>query len=466
LLTELSAKTGLSPSGKDFLIAALDPMHDSQLQNLMGWPDVESAPSIVRCVKQSLPIVMPTGLSTTTWDCYINTWPYLDALPQIQSSRNNNLLGATTDTAAPFTSGGVSVFAVSGGGTCTPGASGSPQVGNLSLDSSYTQGTGRLIGMGLEVVNTTSDLNKQGLCTVYRVPQPHTDPATFSGTLLDIVTGFNSAANTMLSGELSRMPPTNVADAMLYSGSRQWKASDGSYQVVSFIGQDNPPKNVSYDQPLLSLTDDIVGRNANTAVPTYLPGAYVSAASAQAILPGVKLTPTHMSGVIFSGLSTTTTLNLNVNMYYETFPSISEKSILVLAKPSCNYDPVALEFLSRTLNVLPVGVPAYMNGFGDWFADIVDTLANFAAPIGMLLGGPAGAALGATIGNVGRAVSKVTRTNYPAPPAGPQVFSKPIPTMASQARKQAPIPPRRTSSLRPMPPARTSSRKKKKKTVL
>jgi hypothetical protein len=215
------------------------------------------------------------------------------------------------------------------------------------------------------------------------------------------------------------LPPTTIAQAMLFSGSRQWKAAEGSYSVVAFLGQDNPPIAVSYDQPIFLTQQDTIPLNYSS----FLLGT--PATSALGSQP-VRLTPTHMSGVIYSGLSASSTLTLNLNFYYETFPSSSTSQLVTLAKPSCVYDPEALGFLSKTLNRLPVGVPAYMNAEGSWFSDIVDTLASFAGPIGAALGGPAGGALGMALGGAGKALS-----HYLTAPGG---FQGPGPNEESARR--------------------------------
>jgi len=219
-----------------------------------------------------------------------------------------------------------------------------------------------------------------------------------------------------VNGTLYNMPPSSLAQAMLLSGSRQWKAIDGAYVVVPFLGQDNPPTVVSYTQPFFE--GNALDTDADVVNTTTLcgPEAIIGGTSTQpAIWEGVRLEPTHMAGIIFTGLSPTSTLTLNVNMYYETFPS-PYSELVTLARPSCVYDSAALELLSSVLSSVPVGVPAGENWDGEWWADIVDLLLPLAPAVGAVLGGPAGAALGSVATGVGSSISSYMRA--PASTAG------------------------------------------------
>jgi len=84
--------------------------------------------------------------------------------------------------------------------------------------------------------------------------------------------------------------------------------------------------------------------------------------------------------MIFSGLNQNSTLNLQWNCYLESFPDYGDKTIAVLAQPSCVYDSMALHLLSECINTLPVGVEASMNPMGEWFAEVVSDIANFVSP--------------------------------------------------------------------------------------
>jgi hypothetical protein len=297
---------------------------------------------------------------------------------------------------------------------------------------------GRLIGMGIEAVNTTAEIYKQGTTTVYRLPLSHKSSSVYA--IPNTTSGFSYVSATSYPA-----PPRTVAEAMLLAGSRQWKASEGAYCVVPFMGQDNPPVATSYEQPwFLYPNQDFPGSSPLPNNNAFLGPTLVTTGVANtqpAIVKGFRHENTHMAGMIFAGLSDQSTITLNWNVYYESFPTPSS-DLVTLARPSCVYDPVALELLSRVLNEVPVGVPADMNWDGEWFANIVNKLSDFAPMIGTALGGPAGGALGAAIGTAGKALGGYLAA--PSPNAGVQ-------KVVVQAKKQQP----KVTIVREPRPART-----------
>ncbi len=370
-LQTLEARAGLTRCGKDWLIASLDPMHDTRLDNLEGWPDLETASSVVRCIKQSVTVATNQGASAN-WDCHVVQWPWLDSLNSKRWLRSgasgaNRILDTPLGT---FNAGGLQIYGMPADGDLDITAGG---IAELTIDPEFSQGPGRVVGMGFEVVNTTAEISQQGLVTVYRQNQPHPFPTTFS----TITAG--GVVDVPFTGHLVVSPPVDTATALLIPGSRQWKAKEGCYVVQSFVGQDNPPLTVNYEAPIISTQDDDCASVNSSQV--YAPATGLLGTTGQAgINVATKIYPIHMGGAIFTGLSASTTLTINWVVYYETFPNPSEQGILVLATPSAPYDPVALELFSHTLMKMPVGVPAIENAEGDWFDGLM-TFIRDAAPI-------------------------------------------------------------------------------------
>jgi len=87
------------------------------------------------------------------------------------------------------------------------------------------------------------------------------------------------------------------------------------------------------------------------------------------------------SGVWYTGLSQTTTLTINWNVYIERFPSQLDIDLVVLARPSPTYDPKAMQFISECIRHLPPGVMVGDNDTGSWFADLIQTGADYVAPL-------------------------------------------------------------------------------------
>lgn len=238
----------------------------------------------------------------------------------------------------------------------------------VGLPAAYCKGKSRLIGLGTEITNTTSDFYKQGTCTVYRYPQGDMDAK---------VRRFKAVPNAAVSTQQITFQPSTLATAMLLSGTRQWKAAEGAYIVAAFNDEQNLALPAEYRQPVLypSTEDDIAG--VNNTFPIMLPFT-VEGLEAASWTPN-RWAPINTGGCILTGLSEQTTLTVTVNAYVELFPTPAEPELVVLAKPSAAYDPLAMTMITRALESMPVGVPAADNGFGDWFAGLIS---EFAEPIG------------------------------------------------------------------------------------
>jgi len=446
LFRRFADRAGLSMEGRDFLVANLDPMHDHLLTDLKGWPDVESAPSVVRCFKQSLQITNEIE-GHPNWDCLINNWPMIQNYQAQFYNRNvapvggNNSISSITDPANPAFIGGTTVYEVPTGEDFTIGSGDCLFAG--MLDSSTLglgQEPGRIIGMGIEVINNTAPINAQGTVTVWRQPLPHSEPSLYQ---MPDVTGLGGAYRQQaVNGTLYPNPPLNLGKAMLLAGSRQWKATEGAYIVIAALGQDNPPLVTSYVQPffiqgLLDTDTDVVNAT-NLLGPQAIIGGTTTT---NTIWEGVRLNPVHQGGIYFTGLSPTSSLTLNVNTYYETFPSVYS-DLVTLARPSCVYDPCALEMLSRVLSDLSVGVPAGENWDGEWWADVVEKISSFLPAIGAGLGGVPGGALGTALGGAGASLGSYLRAQ------GDTAGSKGKQKKVKKVKGPPPVPSRKNDTYR------------------
>jgi len=62
----------ITPEACDWLKFALDPFHDQQLDNLRGYPDVATEPTVVVKIRQAITVSAPPGLEEgATWDCHM-----------------------------------------------------------------------------------------------------------------------------------------------------------------------------------------------------------------------------------------------------------------------------------------------------------------------------------------------------------------------------------------------------------
>lgn len=403
----------ISDSGKSFLIAALDPFHDGQIENLSGFPDMETSPSLVRLVKQSVTISKPAGLPAGNWDCQVVCWPWFKQMGFDSSglNRQNNYLGINRG--GPVQNfGGLQVFAVPPGTEFDGDSNVNLKTVNaLTLSDEILQGSNRLIGAGYEIHDTTAQINKQGAICNYMMHNVPRDSSIFTiGATSTVPPAINPIAN-VFSGTSFRNMPKTTAEALLIPGSVEWEAKDGVYAVCRFQGVDNPPYTVDYNLPVLFEADDVPSSCTNLATPgsapTYPNTSTVLFPSGIATpnlarVPAWKSFPIHTSGSILTGLSENTTFRLNFNCIVENFPGPRDQKDLSIATPSASFDPRALEILSFTLGHAPIAVPVGENPLGEWFLDVASDVSKFLIgtghPLAMAIGG-AGVAATKAIGS-------------------------------------------------------------------
>lgn len=388
VLNAIGGKIGLTTCGRDWLIGACDPYHDAPL-SIMGYPDVNEAASVTQVVKFSAQISAPTAVPTGNWDCHIHQFPWL---------RTSSLAGGVNNTIDfIINSGALSASNTWGGLAYDSVAPGAPtfHYTNSSIVSpfdsaigAYTTGEFRLIGMGFEVINTTSELNVQGLVTTYRYPMPDLDSAKtkFVGNLNNGTAPVNNAL-AWLDFVETAAPPDSASGAMLLEGSRQWKAKEGVY-VVPTLNSSELPTGVNNCAIVIDLNAGDTANGGNFAITTppaiatlNFPPTTPSVTIQVLTAPQTNLMKFNHSGAYFQGLAQSTTLQVNAIYIFEKFPTALDTSLVVLAKPSCRADHAAIELYSEIIRQMPVAVPQRMNGLGEWFSDAVSAASDFLSPV-------------------------------------------------------------------------------------
>jgi hypothetical protein len=369
--------------------------------------------------------------SGQNWDCSIVLCPkmYASSLADIvHKDPSGNLTNITGNNGCLY--GGLVVAAGPQGSDLWPTVAnaGNQPSTQQSLDAhDYISGNARVIGMGFEVVNTTSALNRQGQCTSYRMPTQWT---------LDTI---NNAGTTtvplILPMQVNRCPPANLAAATLLAGSRTWAAEEGAYVVARQNGIENPLGQPSHFVNSLFVSDQTIGLSTTLQTNiTYASNGLWSGPTFSDIW-----LPYDTSGIHLTGLSYTTTLTVNVRWLIERMPSYVETDLVVLATPSANYDPLALELYTKCMADMPPGVMLKENPLGEWFRSALSKVADWAPKIGGALSTVIpGAGL---IGNVvGGAAGKI-RNFIPVQPT-----LAPVPASPAAVRQVGPpLPPRNTT---------------------
>lgn len=379
MLNKLEAAKCLTGEGKAWFIEATDPFHDTAFK-AAGYPDTNCASSIVQTVKQSQEFGIPDSDDFDgNWDCNIVLWPDPIQFPGVLLAQSYGAFYSipTTSGVAPYSVGGVTALCAPSGSE-TYGSSTGINVDQLSLGlpSNYTVGEHRIVGMGIEVVNTTSQLNVQGQATVYRQAAP---PPTTKRT----ATYANSIATITGTYDTYRLPqpPGTLAQAQLLAGSQTWKAKDGAYCVATMNSFENPatvPHPVTVivstgEESVNEVSDSVIGNQPFEFSPASGVNTYLS--------PRQVIAPYNLAGVYLTGLSPGTTLQVTVKYFIERFPTAFDTDLVVLAQPSAPFDACALEMYQRSLVHLPVGVPQGENPLGEWFRDVVKSVTRYTTPI-------------------------------------------------------------------------------------
>lgn len=402
--TRRSRMTG---AGATWLKACMDPMHDSPISMPAGWPDRNSGKSVVRHIPYNVTIGYPglvsggnpnfpvSSSAPNNWDCHVILNPWLNQINMTQYSRTNNVCsGVVIPSTAGVDIGGLQAFGVVAGadfayGSPNPNTGTAPLLATLELEETYTVGMGRLVGIGIEVKNTTALNFVQGNVCVWRAPEPIIQSSAWE------VNTMSPVFQAPFTPQFERYPPANQSEALLYGGPIPWLAKDGAYMPGYFNTIDNPPCFVDYLQPsLIYVTEEEDNTtDANNFAGTIntsnvWTASYVTVAGNPACLPATKIYPINQMGMIFTGLSQSTNLSIAMVVYYESFPSIAQSDILVLARPSSPYDPVALSYLTRLQSRMPVGVCSAENYDGEWFATVLEWLAGAAPLLGTAIGLP------------------------------------------------------------------------------
>jgi len=399
----LAAQRGVTEAGKIWLTEALDPFHDTSI-DVVGYPDPINSSTLVYEINQSIQLTAPTGIvSTDTWSAHIFNLPELQSNNLISDVARNiyayQAVPASTNVAAMGLLNVVSWTSSVTTSTFDLSANNQPQTINSTpsfrtyQNSTVTNpqnttgatnywGASRVVGLAFEIENTSSDLNKQGTTTCYRMPQVNQVGMTaYSSTAIAASWYFPSLTCT------SKLPPVTVTDALQLDGSSQWDAADGAYVVCTQASLDNP---LVTPQPMNRQFGYTVGSaytgmsNTGSAWVGNFSNSATAALSYNASMNNFKPIPFNTSGVFLTGLSPNSTFNVRLRIIMERAPSFDEGQIANFANKSPPYDPIAFEIYSRAIYELPVGVGYNENPLGEWFKKVVSAVrggAEFLTPV-------------------------------------------------------------------------------------
>jgi hypothetical protein len=408
-LDKLCEERLITHEGCDWLKSALDPFHDFQLDNLRGYPDISTEPTVVVKVRQSVTVHAPAGLDDDqTWDAHV----MLSPVDYAQPASPNHLGELTTIRAAKAApglgnqAGGVYYQdqTMGGSATCgrmdglvintvptgyetyTPGhcpatRGGKSEMHGIHLDdffdfSTTDLGVYRLIYSGFEVVNTTAQISKQGSVTVYEYGNSYEMGAMMDKTLQPPPTE-NALADISSPNTWFRCPPNTLAEAKIMPGAHTWAAQDGCYNTAKFQTE-NPFQAATQRNFIFAQNDTTkpngagylqrtVGSQAQD-VGSFVSHDTIYVGGGSLTTPTTHFSRMNTTGAYFTGLSNETSLFITWRVGIERLPAANKPMFLALAQPSAAYDPHALVLYNLVANALPPGCPQGYNDAGKWFA--------------------------------------------------------------------------------------------------
>lgn len=396
ILNQLVADRVLTPAGLAWLKLACDPWHDTAVNGFTGMPDQGIGKSVTFQVVREYQIskvTSPTALPAGNWSVRIGNFPILENAPVTPGLYYGDVV-SQAGTASLMVPVQVN-YAAEGADFVDTAVGGIPNAQGCSLPNDFTKGLVKVCGVGIEVINTTSTLHKQGLMSCCRMVQPEMEPFTAYIGLAGNLWSFKTLTPI-------RTLPKNLAEMALYPGYAQEEAKDGYYAPVAlkFGKNRNYPVPIS---PLLLDDDPVAG-----AVQPLSPISCYTGNLAILNIPGNTTnfwTTNHAplyygcdsNTVMFTGLSDETTLTLRVRYVLERFPSDAEGQILVIANDSATYDPVALQIYSQVVQRLPAGTPFTDNPSGEWWMKMLTEIGRVAAPLIKSIPHPLAQGIGAAI---------------------------------------------------------------------
>lgn len=389
-LDTLVAGKAITIDSKNWLIGALDPFHDFNFSP-EGLPDTYSGPTVVQFIKKKLILTAPAG-TVGTWDAHIFTAPLMSTENGSYGLYEPGVFSIPAPAELPM--GTINAYCVPAGTKSLPIKGTTAYTAPYELrcispcDNGNDYSMMRIIGGGFEVHNDTPELYKNGTVSVYSQASQYEKEFT----------RFSYAVDTDFGGDASkaRMPPQYANDAVQLVNTRTWSALDGCY-VPFVLDLSRSHFQQATSAPLiLNEVDSSAAYGTTTAAFVLnieeVNGYYRSKSP-------LRMAGLETVGAYFSGLTKETVLTLDVRFIVEVAPTQANTTLVSLASPSSQYDPLALELYSRAVRELPPGVKVSANAAGDWWR-VVSGAIKVASPIASKFG-PYGQAASAIMSGAG-----------------------------------------------------------------
>jgi hypothetical protein len=365
---------------------ALDPYHDTSVQ-VSGAPTGFPGKTVVMPVKKQMTITAPASADGGNWDCFIANMPFCIC----KNTANTNTVGAmliNIDNANyPSQPSLQNNFAQLGALTAFTGSAGTTLFGSSTatvngLDyCDQFQGPTRLVGGGFEVANTTAEINLQGSVTVFKTPLLETDDYLMLYTPNQTGSVFPYPVTTACGY------PISLSQAVTYPSSLTWNAKEGCY--VPFVLSDDFRMQMAaykaYTVQNSCVTSSVPLATPDPSTSGYLTGGFDTNLGVDGWTPVRSMKNNQiLTGAYFAGLSTQTTLTVNVTWYLEIAPSASSQFVS-LVSDAAQADVMAIQTYQRAARLLPAGCLLSMNPLGEWFSKVANAVGAAAKGIGTVI---------------------------------------------------------------------------------
>lgn len=365
---KLMKKTSLTPDGAAWLSETLDPFSDNN-RSLAGYPDSDCYQTVVKSINTDHVLTKPLA-AAGAWDACIFTLPFLNK--SLFSAGNQAGFAAKfKQTAESYNLGMINYAAADSGEALFPD---SPLTATNYVCSNITDidpyPVSRVIGIGIEVIDRTAQLSKQGSLVAYSAPQ---------GLQNHSAGAWENTAGTIIGhtyGPSIMGWPSSASEAIVLPSSRQWEAKQGGYMSVGFVG-DNIPF-VSYNCDTIKIFPDQDSRTSDCLCSGMNSATAEAAPAASLLIPDfTKPVPIGLSGFFLSGLHNDASILIRTRVIFEIAPDFNN-TLVSIATPSAGLDTKALELYSYIRSNLPIAVPVSENASGDWWRRVLALVEKFA----------------------------------------------------------------------------------------
>lgn len=376
VLERLQEQFSLSEDGANWLLLACDPFHDFQ-RPLAGYPDSDGSRTVCQKYVSRHTISIPDGC-TGLWQALIMNWPVTSADPAGGYSVHpyvveaDGIVCGSTVAGQVSAAGPLSIYTSDDGEEMFPG---SYVIPGAWAPANYTAATlhtrpealdhkpSRVVAQGFEVHNVTPEVNKGGSVITGSIPQLNQrdvilqeDKAVEFGAVLYV---WNRNVYRVNEG------PQTVDAAVTYPNSKTWNASEGTYNVITFNGVENPITPSETRSILVKCGVEEFPASCWLNDSQVELGTHVTDVTAMAVDYPQTFVNTNGSFAFFHGLTQETILEVTFVTYTEYAPRAGD-ALLPMATPSPHYDVKALRLYSEIISRMPPACPVDMNAKGEW----------------------------------------------------------------------------------------------------